>query len=210
MTYVVGLTGGIGSGKSAVARRFEDKGVTVIDSDAIAHDLTRSGGEAIGAIRAEFGPSCIDAEGALDRASMRSLAFSDPQARKRLELILHPLIRAKLASLAEAAAGPYVILMVPLLVEGGLDDGQGGQLCHRVLVVDCLEDTQVERVTRRSGLDADELRRIIASQAPRAVRLAAADDVIDNSGALEALGPQVDRLHERYLALSGHIDGGGG
>lgn len=210
MTFIVGLTGGIGSGKSAVARLFEEKGVPVIDTDAIAHDLTRPGGAATEAIRTEFGPSYIDAKGALDRARMRSLAFSDPQARQRLERILHPLILAEAARRAEAATSPYVILVVPQLIEGGLHDGKGGHRCHRVLVVDCPEETQVVRVTRRSGLADDEVRRIIASQAPRSVRLAAADDVIENGAALENLRPQVKRLHERYLALAGHADVIGG
>jgi dephospho-CoA kinase len=209
VTYVVGLTGGIGSGKSAVARLFENKGVTVIDTDAIAHDLTRPGGGAIAAIRAEFGPSYIDAEGALDRARMRSTAFSDPLARQKLERILHPLIRAKSDSLTEDAASPYVILMVPLLVEVGLADGRAGRRYRRVLVIDCPEDVQVERVRRRSGLGEDEVRRIMASQVPRSVRLAAADDVIDNGGPMTGLPPQVERLHESYLALSGHAGAAG-
>lgn len=209
MTYVVGLTGGIGSGKSAVAKLFEDKGIAVIDSDAIAHELTRAGGEAIEAIRAEFGAALIDREGALDRAGMRQLAFSDPRARQRLERILHPRIRALAAARAGTAASPYVILMVPLLVEGGLSDENNRRRYQRVLVVDCPEDLQIERVARRSGLGAQEVRRIIASQVSRSERLAAADDVIDNGGALEALGPQVERLHARYLALAGPAGAGG-
>lgn len=208
MTYVVGLTGGIGSGKSAVARLFEEMGVSVIDTDAIAHELTRPGGAAIDPIRAEFGGEFIDPKGALDRAKMRSLAFSDPQAKHKLERILHPRIRASAAKLAATAASPYVVLMVPLLVEGGIHDERGARRYQRVLVVDCPEETQVERVTRRSGLSAGEVRRIMASQVPRGQRLAAADDVIDNGGALEDLRPQVERLHERYLALSAQ-DGGG-
>ncbi len=202
MTYVVGLTGGIGSGKSAVARLFEDKSVTVIDTDTIAHELTRPGGAAIEAIRTEFGPAFIDPAGALDRAKMRLLAFSDPQARHKLERILHPRIRTSSARLAAAAASPYVILMVPLLVEGGTYDENGVPRYQRVLVVDCPEETQVERVTRRSGLSPAEVRRIMASQVPRSQRLAAADDIIDNGGTLDDLRPQVERLHEHYLALS--------
>lgn len=207
MTFVVGLTGGIGSGKNAVAALFEEKGVTVIDTDAIAHELTRQGGAAIETIRAEFGAEFIDPEGGLDRAKMRSLAFSDPQARHKLERILHPRIRASAAKLAAAAASPYAILMVPLLVEGGMHDEQGRLRYQRVLVVDCPEETQVERVTRRSGLGAGEVRRIMASQVPRSQRLAAADDLIDNGGALEDLRPQVERLHEHYLALSARAAG---
>ncbi|MBI2316085.1 MAG: dephospho-CoA kinase [Betaproteobacteria bacterium] len=202
MTYVVGLTGGIGSGKSAVAMLFEDKSIAVIDTDAIAHELTRAGGDAIEAIRAEFGDPFIDRGGALDRAGMRRLAFSDPQARQRLERILHPRIRALAAARAAAASSPYVILMVPLLVEGGLIDENNRRRYQRVLVVDCPEEVQIERVARRSGLGAAEV-------AARSERLAAADDVIDNGGALEALRPQVERLHRRYLALSRPAGAGG-
>ncbi|MBI2958746.1 MAG: dephospho-CoA kinase [Betaproteobacteria bacterium] len=209
VTYIVGLTGGIGSGKSAVAKLFEDKSIAVIDTDAIAHELTRAGGDAIEAIRAEFGDPFIDRGGALDRAGMRRLAFSDPQARQRLERILHPRIRALAAARAAAASSPYVILMVPLLVEGGLIDENNRRRYQRVLVVDCPEEVQIERVARRSGLGAAEVRRIIASQAARSERLAAADDVIDNGGALEALRPQVERLHRRYLALSRPAGAGG-
>ena len=197
MRTVIGLTGGIGSGKSAVARLFEEAGVAVVDTDAIAHELTAPGGAAIEALRAEFGPAFIDPSGALDRAKMRALAFTDARARGRLERILHPLIRDASARRALAAASPYVVLMVPLLVEGGVDRNR----YQRVLVVDCPEDTQVERVRARSGLAEAEVRRIIASQVPRRARLDAADDVIDNTGTLEQLRPQVERLHAGYLDL---------
>ncbi len=202
MTYVVGLTGGIGSGKSAVAKLFEEKGVTVIDTDAIAHELTRPGGAAIAPIRAEFGAEVIDPSGALDRSKMRSLAFTDPQARRKLERILHPRIFASAAERAAAAASPYVILMVPLLLEAGLEDENGVPRYQRILVVDCPEELQIERVVRRSGLAPEEVRRIMASQAPRSERLAVADDVIDNAGTLEDLRRQAEGLHERYLSLA--------
>ncbi|OGA03446.1 MAG: dephospho-CoA kinase [Betaproteobacteria bacterium RIFCSPLOWO2_02_FULL_64_12] len=199
MTYVVGLTGGIGSGKSAVARLFQELGVEVVDTDAIAHELTGPGGNAIEAIRKAFGNEVIGQHGALDRAKMRAIAFSDARERKRLETILHPLIRAEADRIVRMSTGPYVILVVPLLVEGGIERAR----YQCVLVVDCPQALQVERVLRRSELEQAEARRIIASQASREARLAQADDVIDNSGALEALAPQVARLHRKYLSRAG-------
>ena len=196
--YTVGLTGGIGSGKSAVAETFAKLGVHVIDTDKIAHELTRPEGEAIAAIRDAFGTEMIAADGSLDRAAMRRLVFGDSSARKRLEAILHPLIRAESERRLGRARGPYAILVIPLLVEGGVDRSRTA----RVLVVDCPEALQIERVVRRSGLPEAEVRAILASQATRAQRLAAADDVIDNSGTPDTLAGQVSRLHEKYLTLA--------
>ena len=196
--YTVGLTGGIGSGKSAVAALFARLGVHVVDTDEIAHELTRPGGEAIASIRAAFGADAIAADGSLDRTAMRRLVFGDARARKRLEAILHPLIRAESARRLERGAGPYAILVIPLLVEGGVDRSR----TERVLVVDCPEASQIERVRRRSGLAEADVRAILSSQATREQRLAAADDVIDNSGSQDALADQVARLHEKYLTLS--------
>lgn len=198
--YTIGLTGGIGSGKSTVAGLFAKLGVQVIDTDEIAHELTRAGGEAIAPIRAAFGAEAITTEGSLDRARMRRLVFRDAQARKRLEAILHPLIRAESVRRVERAASPYVILVIPLLVEAGVDRSRTA----RVLVVDCPEAGQLERVMRRSGLPEAEVRAILASQATREQRLAAADDVIDNSGGPERLEGQISRLHEKYLTLAAH------
>jgi len=198
MAFVVGLTGGIGSGKSAVAGLFARRGVAVIDTDEIAHELTRPRGAAIEAIRAAFGAGLIGADGSLDRARMRKLAFDDAAARKKLEAILHPLIREESARRRERADSAYAILVVPLLVEGGVDRSRYA----RVLVVDCTEVQQVERVMRRSGLPEKEVRAILAAQATREQRLARADDVIDNSGLPEALERQVSRLHEQYLTLA--------
>jgi dephospho-CoA kinase len=192
----IGLTGGIGSGKSSVAREFERLGVEVIDADALAHRLSAPGGAAIEAIRATFGPEVIDASGALDRARMRGIVFADGDARRRLEAILHPLIRAETERLARAARSPYVVLMIPLLVESG----SPRERCDRVLVVDCPEEKQIERVMARSGLARTEVEAIMASQASRQARLAVADDVIDNAGAPSAIAPQVAVLHRRYLA----------
>jgi len=203
MTWLVGLTGGIGSGKSAVGNLFAERGVAVIDTDAIAHALTAPGGSAMPAICAEFGDGVANADSALDRAAMRAIVFNDPSARKRLEAILHPLIRSESERLLLAAAGraPYAILMVPLLVESG--DYQ--KRVDRILVVDCSEATQIARVMRRNGLAREEVERILAAQASRAERLAAADDVIDNDGDLAALAPQAERLHANYLALAGRF-----
>lgn len=194
----VGLTGGIGSGKSVVAARFAALGASIIDTDQIARGMTVPGGPAMPAIVAEFGPEFADASGAMDRERMRALVFSDLGAKARLEAILHPLIRATALAAAESATGAYVIYDVPLLVESG----SWRDRVDRVLVVDCPEDVQVARVTARSGLDASQVLAIMATQATRAARLAAADDIIDNEGELAALAPQIARLHDLYLAFS--------
>lgn len=196
--FSVGLTGGIGCGKSTVAELFAGLGATIVDTDAIAHALTAPHGAAMPAIVAEFGPDFATQEGALDRARMRSLVFSDAGARARLEAILHPRIRDATAAAAAIATGPYVIYAVPLLIESGAWRDR----VARVLAVDCSEDTQVARVMQRSRLDAHQVRAIMATQVTRAERLAAADDVIDNDDGLDALLPQVERLHAQYLALS--------
>jgi len=198
MPFVVGLTGGIGSGKSAAAQVFEALGATVIDTDAIAHALTVAGGAAIAPIRAAFGADYITAEGALARARMRELVFADAAKKSALEAILHPLIRQRSGELVRAARSPYVILMVPLLIESGDYRGR----CQRILVVDCPEELQVERVVTRSGLSAAQVRAIMATQASRAARLAAADDVIDNSRDPAYLRRKVEALHRRYLQLA--------
>jgi dephospho-CoA kinase len=193
------LTGGIGSGKSSVARLFEARGVAVIDADALAHELTAPGGAAIAAIRAAFGPEVIDARGALDRERMRQKAFADPAARKRLEAILHPMIRDESERRRAAATSAYVILMIPLLVESG----DPRRRCDRVLVIDCPEEEQVRRVMLRSNLTRAEVTAIMATQASRDARLAHADDVIDNGGDPSRLEAQVETLHQRYVAAAG-------
>ena len=197
--FVVGLTGGIGSGKSAVENRFAALGAGVVDTDRIAHQLTAPGGRALPALREAFGEDALGADGAMDRAAMRARVFVDPAARLRLEAILHPLIRAESeAQVAALAAAPYVVLVVPLLVESGAYRGR----CQRICVVDCPESLQVERVSRRSGLPPEEVRAIMATQASREERLAAADDVIDNSGDLADMHRQVDALHGRYVLMA--------
>jgi dephospho-CoA kinase len=198
MSFVVGLTGGIGSGKSAAAAEFERLGATVVDTDAIAHELTQAGGPAIAEIRKLFGPELIGASGAMDRKKMRARVFADPAAKKRLEALLHPLIREESSRRIARAQGPYVIHVVPLLIESP----DYRSRVDRVLVVDAPEEVQVERVRRRGGLADDEVRAIVAAQATRAQRLAAADDVIENRGTIDALRAQVAALHRRYLEYS--------
>jgi dephospho-CoA kinase len=198
MTFLVGLTGGIGSGKSAAASLFEELGAAVVDTDAIAHELTAPGGAAIESIRNAFGDEVIDARGALDRAAVRRQVFADASAKARLEAILHPMIRAEADRRSAAARAPYVVLVVPLLVESG---GYRSRV-RRVAVVDCPEEVQVARVMTRSGLSAEEARAIMAAQVSREQRLAVADDVIDNGGDLAALRPQVEALHRRYLEMA--------
>lgn len=195
MSICIGLTGGIGSGKSTVAMLFAEHGAGIIDTDAIAHRLTQANGKAIPAIRAAFGDEYIADDGALDREKMRGLIFSDAAAKQRLELILHPLIleQAKL-QLQQLQVKPYIVLVVPLLPESPAFR----QLVQRVLVVDCDENTRVARVIGRSRMDEPEVRAIIARQTPRAERLQLADDVICNDGSLEGLAEQVTALHERY------------
>ena len=196
--FTVGLTGGIGSGKSVVARLFAARGATIVDTDQIAHGMTGPHGPAMPAIIAEFGAQYADAHGALDRAKMRALVFSDPTAKARLEAILHPRIRDAALAAAAAATGAYVIYDVPLLVESGT----WKQRVSRVLVVDCPEDIQVSRVMARNGLQESQVLAIMANQATRAQRAAAADDIINNGGELDALEEQVAHFHDLYLAFS--------
>jgi dephospho-CoA kinase len=194
VTFVVGLTGGIGSGKSAAADEFAKLGVTVVDTDVIAHELTPKGGAALPHIEKQFGKDFLSG-GAMNRKRMRERVFADPAAKKDLEKILHPMIRAESARRIAGAMGPYVIHVVPLLVESP----DYRKRVDRVLVVDVPEGTQVERVRSRSGLSGDEVRAIMRTQVSRAERLAAADDVIDNAGPREALRTQVAALHRKYL-----------
>ncbi|OZI47536.1 dephospho-CoA kinase [Bordetella genomosp. 5] len=203
--YSIGLTGGIGSGKTRVADLLAEWGAAVIDTDDISRGLTAAGGGAMAAIVAGFGPVAADPSGALDRAWMRELVFRDPEARGRLEAILHPLITAATVRASEAAAGaPYQVFVVPLLVESG----RWRERVDRICVVDCDPDTQVERVGRRSGLTPEAIRRIMAVQVPRATRLAAADDVIVNDGATTPLQlmERARALHDRWLELAGAKD----
>jgi len=198
MKLVVAVTGGIGSGKSTAAKLFETLGAGLVDTDAIAHQLTQPGRPAVERIRKRFGDNYIDSQGALDRARMRNLVFSDTPAKRDLEAILHPLIRVEAMARVARVRAPYVLLVVPLLIEtGGYRD-----LAGRVLVIDCSEQVQIERTISRSGLTEAQTRAIIASQASREQRLSAADDVIDNNAGLAELAEQVKALHARYVSLA--------
>ena len=198
MPFCVGLTGGIGSGKSVASGMFAELGAAVVDTDEISRALTAPGGGAISPIRGSFGPEYVAADGGLDRARMRNLVFGDADAKRKLEGILHPRIRDRMRADVATARQPYVIAVIPLLFETGvcLD------LLQRVLVVDCEESEQVRRASERSGLSAQEVRAIMAAQLPRAERLKRADDVLVNDGSIDALRPQVARLHVRYLDLA--------
>jgi dephospho-CoA kinase len=201
---IVGLTGGIGSGKSTVAALFAEYGVAIIDSDAISHSLTQPGGGAIEAIRTAFGDSYLSTSGALDRARMRQRVFSDIHAKQCLETILHPLIRTQILAQAEAAAeiAPYLLLVIPLLFE----TANYRELVQRTLVVDCAEAIQIARAMQRSGLTEQEVRAIMAQQVSRAERLRRADDILQNDAGLDVLRSQVAYLHQRYIALSAGSD----
>lgn len=193
----IGLTGGIGSGKSTVASLLAGLGATVIDTDAIARELTQPGGAAIPALREAFGAGCIGADGALDRAGMRNLVFGDPAAKLRLEAILHPLIGEHTRARAAAAQGPMTVFDVPLLVESG----RWRSTVDRVWVVDCKESTQIARVIARSAWQEAEVQGVLARQATRAQRRAAADAVIFNDGIdLTTLRVQVRALWEGHVA----------
>lgn len=197
--FAVGLTGGIGSGKSLVADLLAARGAAIIDTDVIAHQLTAPGGAAMPAIREAFGNTVIGADGALDRAAMRERVFADPDARRTLEAILHPMIGEQTEMAARAAAdAPYLVYVVPLLVESG----RWKSRVDRVLVVDCPESLQVERVMRRNQLPVAQVEAIMAAQASRSQRLAIADDVIVNDGERLHVESAVDRLHADYLRLA--------
>lgn len=198
LAFSVGLTGGIGCGKSTVADMFAALGASVIDTDQIAHALTAPHGAAMPALLAEFGEDFATPEGALDRAKMRTLVFSDDTARARLEAILHPRIREATAAAASIATGDYVIFVVPLLIESGT----WRERVTRVLAIDCPEELQVARVMTRSGITEAQVRAIMAAQVTREQRRAAADDIIVNDDGLDALRPQVEILHAMYLSHS--------
>jgi dephospho-CoA kinase len=199
VSFVVGLTGGIGSGKTTVSRLFAELGAAIVDTDVIAHELVSPHGAAMPAILGAFGGAVRREDGSLDRAAMRRRCFSDPAERRRLEAILHPLIRAESAARCRRAdRAPYVMLVVPLLIESGAYRRH----IDRILVVDCDEARQIARVMARSALGEEDVRRIMAAQAGRAERLAAADDVLSNTGGRGELQMAVLDLHRRYLDLA--------
>jgi dephospho-CoA kinase len=195
--FKIGLTGGIGSGKTAASDRFARLGASVIDTDLLSRELVEPGQPALAEIAQAFGRDVLDAAGRLDRAALRQCVFADPSRRRRLEAILHPRIREAMLARAEAAGGPYVICVIPLLVETGQQ-----ALVDRVLVIDAPPQRQRERVIARDGVATDAVDAILASQVDRATRLAAADDVIVNDGGVAELHAQVDALHRRYIELA--------
>jgi dephospho-CoA kinase len=196
--FSVGLTGGVGSGKSTIGSMLSDLGAALVDADVIAHQLTSAGGAAIEPLRDSFGAEAIAADGSLDRAYMRARVFADVTLRAKLEALLHPVIRATMhdvtARLVSDGAA-YVLQVVPLLVEGG----RWRDYVDRILLIDCSEATQLARIRARVGIDEVTARQIIAAQATRAERLAAADDVLVNEAALDQIATKVERLHLTYL-----------
>jgi len=198
--YVVAVTGGIASGKSEVTRRFEALGVTVADADVAAREAVAAGSPGLAEVVAAFGHDVLGTDGQLDRAAMRARVFADPQARHRLEAIVHPRVRTQLQAQCARAAGPYAVTAIPLLGEAGGRDGY--PWLDRILVVDVPTESQRARLMQRDGADAALAERMIAAQATRAQRLAIADDVIVNTGTLEALDRHVEALDRRYRALA--------
>ena len=195
--FRVALTGGIASGKSTVADLFAALGVPVIDTDVIAREVVEPGRPALAQVVETFGPQVLDAEGRLDRKRMREHIFSDPAARRRLEAILHPAIRAEMERQSQAADGPYQVLVIPLLAEGGRRDH-----VDRVLLVDVPEELQIERVMWRDGVAREQAQASLNAQATRAQRLAMADDVLRNTGRVDDLREQVAKLHQQFLRLA--------
>jgi dephospho-CoA kinase len=193
----IGLTGGIASGKSTVAQRFVELGIPVIDADDSSRFAVAPGQPGLAELTQRFGAGILTAGGELDRRTLRNLVFADPHLRRDLEAILHPLIRVDMERRAGAAVGPYLVMAIPLLVEGGKPDQ-----VDRILVVDADEDVQLRRAMARDSTTLEQARAILQAQAPRAARLKAADDVIVNSGTVAELRQAVDGLHQRYLRLA--------
>ncbi|MFZ6801827.1 dephospho-CoA kinase [Undibacterium sp. Di24W] len=193
--FNIGLTGGIGSGKTTVANMFADLGASIIDTDLIAHQLTQTGGIAIPIIADYFGADFINADGTMNRPKMRQLAFSDVAAKKQLENILHPLIREQCEAQAKAASGVYPIFVVPLLIESG----DWSARVKRILVVDCDQETQITRVMQRNHFERTQVLSILSAQASRDERLAHADDIINSMADLSQVRSEVEILHKKYL-----------
>lgn len=196
--YVVGLTGGIGSGKSAVSALFEKHGITVVDADVVARQVVEKGQPALTKIAQHFGSDLLEADGSLNRAALRQRIFANPEERKWLEALLHPLIREEIQRQLRAASGPYVILASPLLVESGQS-----KTVQRVLVVDAPEELQLQRAMARDANSTAQVRAVMATQATREERLRHADDIILNDKTLDELIPQVEDLHRKYCHLAG-------
>ncbi|WP_429235775.1 dephospho-CoA kinase [Aeromonas salmonicida] len=196
--YIVAITGGIGSGKTTIANQFAELGIDIVDADVIAREVVEPGTPALAAIAAQFGPEMLDPQEQLDRRRLRERVFSDPDAKAWLNGLLHPLIRQEMLRQCANARSPYCLLVVPLLIENRLT-----QLANRVLVIDVDEATQVERTCRRDGVSRAQAKAILAAQASRAERLAAADDVLDNQNdAAETIKRRILALHETYMAFA--------
>ncbi|MBZ4038480.1 dephospho-CoA kinase [Novilysobacter selenitireducens] len=198
--YIIGVTGGVASGKSEVTRRFEALGVAVADADLAAREAVAAGSPGLAEVVSTFGPGVLTTAGELDRTAMRQRVFEDPAARQRLEAIIHPRVRAWLRQECEAALGPYAIAAIPLLTEGGGRDAY--PWIDRILVVDVPVEVQIKRLMRRDEVDLALAGAMLAAQASREARLAIADDVIVNDGALEALDGEVARLDQLYRGLA--------
>lgn len=199
--FVIGLTGGIGSGKTTVANLFAEEGVDLVDADIVAREVVAKGSKGLQAIITHFGTDIVTETGELDRAKLRQRVFSDEQERQWLNQLLHPLIRQEMLSQVENATSDYVIMVAPLLFENGLD-----RLVNRTLVVDISPELQVSRTVKRDNVDATQVNNIINSQCSRSDKLARADDIIDNQGEISKLKQEVQALHQRYLQLSGNHD----
>ena len=195
--FRVGLTGGIASGKTTVANMFAQLGAGLVDTDVVAREVVAPGEPGLTAVSRAFGASVLDSSGTLNRAALRTMVFGDPRQRERLEEILPPLIRARTLAQIEALEAPYALIVVPLLVETGF-----AQLVHRVLVVDCPEATQVQRLMERDRLSEEDARAMMSAQVDRATRLRTADDILDNGGSAERALKQVAQLHSKYHALA--------
>ena len=197
--FVVALTGGIASGKTAVSDRFAELGVPVIDTDVIAHQVVEPGQPALEAVASEFGKIILDQDGKLNRRLLREKIFSDPMAKKALEAILHPAIRSRVLEEIASVQSPYCLVVIPLFTETGAYDW-----VDRILVVDTTEETQVQRVMQRDGVNRQQAEAALASQASREARLALADDVIENNGTVGELDAAIQELHHQYLELAGN------
>ena len=196
--FIVGLTGGIGSGKTTVANLFAAEGITLVDADIVAREVVAPGSKGLEAIVTHFGAEILTPEGELDRAKLRQRIFSHPEEREWLNQLLHPMIRQEMLAQVEKATSAYVIMVVPLLFENGLD-----RLVNRTLVVDISPELQINRTVKRDNVDASQVNNIISSQCSRSEKLARADDIIDNQGEISTLKREVPALHQRYLQLSG-------
>jgi dephospho-CoA kinase len=194
MTYILGVTGGIGSGKTAATDQFATHGIEVVDADVIAHNVVQKGSDALNAITSHFGPKIILESGELNRKALREKVFDEPEEREWLENLLHPIIRNRIRQALQLAESPYVILSAPLLLENGLE-----KLCEKILVIDCSEENQIARTVSRDGNNEDTIKKIMQQQLSRKERLRLADDVIDNNGSLEELHKAVDHFHNQLM-----------